>query len=162
MKNQPTKKQTALATWKEIEVAATSILKQLDGVICGKLIELKDDLLKVRDYFHQPEHRNVLGCETWHACCQEKLHRTKQGVNKMLAEGNKSEGGNKVSAPKREPTKLSSPIVFDQWVTKTIGYFSQFDLEMQKKTWAEFKHQVESGLGWIDATPSSEESNGKG
>jgi hypothetical protein len=57
-------------------------------------------------------------------------------------EGQKKDG-------KKEPTKLSSPLVFDKWVTDTIGYFDQFkDLDVRRNTWDRFKHEVESGLGW--------------
>ena len=72
--------------WKKVNDLAESILNQLDEVWVGKLKEFKTELLEVRAYFQQKKRRNILGCETWAAFCQEKLHRTKRAVNMMLAE----------------------------------------------------------------------------
>jgi hypothetical protein len=113
----------------QIEKIAKQILADLDQVFCVKLKELKRELLQVREYFHTEGHSNILGCETWAAFCEEKLHRTKQAVNKMLKEEHEP-SGKKVSTTKSEPEEEQE----EDWETaksaakkKVRHFFSPLD-----------------------------------
>jgi len=87
-----TKNQQELSDNKKHEELAKRILVELDGVMLKKLKELKPELLELRGYFQEKGRSgNILGCETWAAFCSEKLHRSKQAVNQMLAEPKRKE-----------------------------------------------------------------------
>lgn len=108
-----TNDQQELSDNKKHEELANRILAELDGVLLKKLKELKPELLELRGYFQEKGRSgNILGCETWAAFCSEKLHRTKQAVNQMLAESRRKE----TFHTEPEPTVNESEAVED-WAT---------------------------------------------
>jgi len=71
---------------------AERILSQLDTVLCVKLRELKDDLVKLRDHFKDPKVKKPIArCKTWAEFCENQLRRTDRAVRNLLNERAKHE-----------------------------------------------------------------------